>query len=347
MSTYRTYQVTGQRHFELVERELLEPQPGHVRFRVHSCGVCHSDVLAIEGLRPDPAQPVVPGHEIVGVIDAVGEDVTGWKAGDRVGVGFLGGHCGVCVWCRRGDFVNCENQPRPGTTADGGYAEVAYARASGLVRVPDALASVDASPLLCAGITTYNALQKLNAGPDTFVAIQGIGGLGHLGLQYANKLGYRVAAIARGTDKAVLAEKLGAHHYIDSAAVDPAKALQELGGAAAIVATAASGASMSPLLAGLEPHGQLVVVGVGDDPIEANTTDLVFGGRSIVGSLTGTAIENEANLQFSAAHGVAPMTEVMPFEDAPVAYERMMSGQARFRVVLDMQSQQPMCGELR
>ena len=345
MSTYRAYQVTGQRHFELVERELLDPQPGHVRFRVHSCGVCHSDVLAVEGLRPDPAQPVVPGHEIVGVIDAVGEDVAGWSVGDRVGVGFLGGHCGVCVWCRRGDFVNCENQPRPGTTADGGYAEVGYARASGLVRVPDALASVDASPLLCAGITTYNALQRLNAGPDTLVAIQGIGGLGHLGLQYANKLGYRVAAIARGTDKAVLAEKLGAHHYIDSAAVDPAEALQELGGAAAIVATAANGASMSPLVAGLAPRGQLVVVGGADDPIQVNTTDLVFGGRSIVGSLTGTAIENEDNLQFSAAHGVAPMTEVMPFEDAPVAYDRMMSGQARFRVVLDMQTQQPTGGQ--
>jgi propanol-preferring alcohol dehydrogenase len=222
---------------------------------------------------------------------------------------------------------------------------VGYARASGLVRVPDALASVDASPLLCAGITTYNALQRLNAGPDTLVAIQGIGGLGHLGLQYANKLGYRVAAVARGTDKAVLAEKLGAHHYIDSAAVDPAEALQELGGAAAIVAAAVNGASMSPLVAGLAPRGQLVVVGVADDPIEVNTNDLVFGGRSIVGSLTGTAIENETNLQFSAAHGVAPMTEVLPFEDAPVAYERMMSGQARFRVVLDMQTQQPMGGE--
>jgi propanol-preferring alcohol dehydrogenase len=219
---------------------------------------------------------------------------------------------------------------------DGGYAEVMYARASGLVRIPDSLTSVDASPLLCAGITTYNALQKLNAGPDALVAIQGIGGLGHLGLQYANKLGYRVAAIARGTDKAVLAEKLGAHHYIDSAAIDPGKALQELGGAVAIVATAASGASMSPLVPGLAPRGQLIVVGAADDPIEVNTADLIFGGHSIIGSLTGTSIENEANLQFSAMRGVAPMTEVLPFEDAPAAYERMMSGQARFRVVLEM-----------
>jgi alcohol dehydrogenase, propanol-preferring len=336
MSTYRAYQVTGQRQFELVERELLEPKPGHVRFRVDSCGVCHSDVLAVAGMRSDPSQPVVPGHEVVGVIDAVGEGVTGWTVSDRVGVGYLGGQCGVCVWCRQGDFVNCENQPQTGTTVDGGYAEVMYARASGLVRIPDGLTSVDASPLLCAGITTYNALQKLNAGPDALVAIQGIGGLGHLGLQYANKLGYRVAAIARGTDKAVLAEKLGADHYIDSAATDPAKALQELGGAVAIVATAASGASMSPLVAGLAPRGQLIIVGVGDDPIEINGADLVFGGRSIIGSLTGTSIENEANLQFSAAHGVAPMTEVMPFEDAPAAYARMMSGAARFRVVLNM-----------
>jgi propanol-preferring alcohol dehydrogenase len=339
MSTYRAFQVTGQRQFELVQRELLGPRPSHVRFRVHSCGVCHSDVLAVEGLRPDPRRPVVPGHEVVGVIDALGEGVTGWSVGDRVGVGFLGGHCGVCVRCRHGDFVNCEDQPRPGTDADGGYAEAVYARASGLVRIPDALESVDASPLLCAGITTYNALQKLKAEPDALVAIQGIGGLGHLGVQYANKLGYRVAAIARGTDKGALADKLGAHHYIDSAAVDPAKALQELGGAVAIVATAASGASMSPLLAGLAPRGQLVVVGVGNDPIEVDASALVFGSRSIVGSLTGSSIENEASLQFSATHGVAPMTEVLPFEEAPAAYKRMMSGHARFRVVLDMQTQ--------
>ena len=336
MSTYRAYQVTGQRQFELVERELLEPAPGQVRLRVDSCGVCHSDVLAVEGMRADPTQPVVPGHEVVGVVDAVGDGVTGWDVGERVGVGYLGGHCGVCAWCRHGDFVNCENQPWTGTNVDGGYAEVMYARASGLVRIPNGLPSVEAAPLLCAGITTYNALQRLNAVPDALVAVQGIGGLGHLGVQYANKLGYRVAAIARGTDKAVLAEKLGAHHYIDSAATDPAQALQELGGAVAIVATAASGASMSPLVAGLAPRGQLIVVGAATDPIEVSTADLIFGGRSIVGSLTGTSVENEANLQFSAAHGVAPMTEVMPFEDAPAAYARMMSGSARFRVVLDM-----------
>lgn len=339
MSTYRAYQVTGQRQFELVEREVVEPQPGHVRIRVQSCGVCHTDAITVEGWRPDPAQPLVPGHEVVGVIDAVGEAVSGWDVGDRVGVGFLGGHCGECEWCRRGDFVNCAQQPQTGATVDGGYAEVLYARASGMVRIPDAIAATDASPLLCAGITTFNPLRRVNAVPDTLVAIQGIGGLGHLGVQYANKLGYRVAAIARGTEKGGLAEKLGAHHYIDSAAVDPADALQELGGAVAIVATASSGASMSQLIGGLAPHGQLVVVGAANDPIEVNTADLIFGGRSIIGSLTGTPIENEAGLQFSAAHGVASINEVLPFEDAPAAYDRMMSGQARFRVVLDLNSE--------
>jgi propanol-preferring alcohol dehydrogenase len=339
-ATYRAFQVTGQRQFELVERELLDPEPGYVRLRVQSCGVCHSDTLAVEGLRADPSQPVVPGHEVVGVIDAVGEGVVDWAIGDRVGVGFLGGHCGTCDWCRRGDFVNCENQPQFGTTVDGGYAEVAYARTTALARIPDGLTPVDASPLLCAGVTTYNPLRQLNAAPGALVAIQGIGGLGHLGLQYANKLGYLVAAIARGTDKADLAKSLGADEYIDSAAVDPAEALQELGGAAAIIATAASGTSMSPLVAGLAPRGQLVVVGIADDPIEVSTVDLVLGGRSIVGSLTGSAIENEAGLQFSAKNGVAPMTEVFPFEQAPAAYERMMSGDARFRVVLAMQRPQ-------
>jgi propanol-preferring alcohol dehydrogenase len=334
--TYRAWQATGQHQFELVDREVVAPNADHVRIRVETCGVCHSDVLGAEGLRPDPSQPVVPGHEIVGTIDAVGDAVTTWKVGDRVGVGFLGGHCGACEWCRRGDFVNCDNQPQPGTTEDGGYAEVVYARATGLVRIPAELPSLDASPLLCAGITTFNALQSIDVPPGALVGIQGIGGLGHLGVQYANKLGYRVAAIARGADKRALAEQLGAHHYIDSAATDPGAALTELGGAAAVIATAASGASMSPLLAGLRPHGQLVVVGAAMDPIEVSTSDLIFGGRSILGSLTGTPIQNEDSLAFSSANGVAAMIEKLPFEDAPKAYDRMMSGQARFRVVLDV-----------
>ena len=332
--TYRAFEVTGVRQFVLVDRPLHDPPPGHVRIRVEACGVCHSDVLAVEGLRADPSQPVVPGHEIVGVVDAVGAGVTAWHAGQRVGVGYLGGQDNECEFCRRGDFVNCTNQPWTGTTVDGGYAEYAFARASGLVRIPDGMDPLDAAPLLCAGITTYRALLQIDARPGALVAIQGIGGLGHLGLQYADRLGYRVAAIARGADKAELAIDLGADHYIDSAAEDPGGALQKLGGAAAVVATAASGASMSPLVAGLAPRGRLVVVGAAPDPIAVKTGDLIFGTRSISGNLTGTSIENEDNLHFCQDRGVRPMTEAYPLEEAPAAYERMMSGRARFRVVL-------------
>ncbi|CQD21692.1 alcohol dehydrogenase [Mycolicibacterium conceptionense] len=306
MSTYRAYQVTGQRQFELVERELAPPSFGQVRVRVLSCGVCHSDVLAVEGQRPAPELPVVPGHEIVGVVDAVGDGVHTFEPGDRVGLGFLGGQCNECEFCRRGDFVNCTDQPKPGTSVDGGYAEIVYARSSGLVRVPEELAPTIAAPLLCAGVTVFNALRATAAPPGALVAVQGIGGLGHLGVQYAKRLGFRVAAISRAPTKP------------------------------RIVATAASGASMSPLVAGLRPRGQLVVVGVAPDPIAVNTADLILGGRSIVGSLTGSAIDNEDNLAFSLANDISPMVEVMPFEDAPKAYERMMSGQARFRVVLDI-----------
>jgi D-arabinose 1-dehydrogenase-like Zn-dependent alcohol dehydrogenase len=338
MPTYRAFQVTGQRQFELVEREVVDPDPGHVRVRVLACGVCHSDFISGEGARPDPSQPIVPGHEIIGVVDAVGPGVTAWSVGDRVGLGFLGGHCGECAQCQRGDFVNCLNQPQTGTTEDGGYAEIVYARASGLVRVPESMNPIEAAPLLCAGITTFNALRDADAPPGAVVAIQGIGGLGHLGVQHAKQLGYHTVAIARGQDKADLATSLGADDYIDSAATDPGAALQELGGAAVIVATAASGASMSPLVAGLAPRGKLVVVGAAPDPISVDTAELIFGGRSIVGSLTGTPIENEDNLAFSQAHGIKPITEVMSFEDAPKAYERMMSGAARFRIVLDIAS---------
>lgn len=336
MATYRAFQVTGQREFTLTEREVVPPGYGQVRVRVLSCGVCHSDVLAVEGQRPDPAQPVVPGHEIVGVVDAVGAGVHAWAPGDRVGIGFLGGQCNECEFCRRGDFVNCLDQPTPGTSTDGGYAEVVYARATGLVRIPEGIDSHLAAPLLCAGVTTFNALRGANAAPGALVGIQGLGGLGHLGVQYAKALGYRVAAIARGAEKSDLAKQLGADFYIDSAAEDPGAALTALGGAAAIVATAASGASMGPLVSGLRPRGQLVVVGAAPDPISVNTVDLIFGGRSVAGSLTGSSIENEDNLAFAVAHDIAPMTEVMPFEDAPQAYERMMSGKARFRVVLEV-----------
>ncbi|MGJ6968082.1 alcohol dehydrogenase catalytic domain-containing protein [Streptosporangium sp. G11] len=336
MSTYRAFEVTGSRKFELVTRELRQPPVGQVRIRVESCGVCHTDFLAVEGFRADPERPVVPGHEIVGVIDAVGDGVTGWKVGDRVGVGFLGGQCGECDLCRRGDFVNCENQQQMGTTVDGGYAEVVFARGSGLVRVPEGVSSVEAAPLLCAGLTTFKALQRIDGRPGALVAVQGIGGLGHLGLQYAAKLGYRVAAVARGTEKAALARRLGADHYIDSSSEDPGSALQKLGGAAAIIATAASGASMTALVAGLAPRGHMVVVGAASDPISVNTADLIFGTRTLSGSLTGTSIENEDNLAFSGRHDIRPMIETMPLAEAPKAYERMLSGEARFRVVLDM-----------
>lgn len=336
MTTYRAFEVTGSRKFELVEREVPEPSAGQVRLRVEACGVCHSDVIAVEGMRPDPSSPVVPGHEVVGVIEAVGPGVSAWQVGERVGVGFLNGHCGVCDFCRRGDFVNCADQPQTGSGVDGGYAEVMVARASGLVRIPEGMDPTDAAPLLCAGLTVFSALRQIDSTPGALVAVQGIGGLGHLGVQYAKQLGFRVAAIARGTEKAELSKGLGADHYIDSAAEDPGEALRRLGGAAAIIATAASGASMSPLVPGLAPRGRMVVVGAAGDPIEVRTADLIFGTRTVSGSLTGSSIDNEDNLNFAAARDVRAMTEVVPLAQAPQAYDRMMSGGARFRIVLNV-----------
>ncbi|RSM73018.1 alcohol dehydrogenase [Kibdelosporangium aridum] len=334
MATYQAYEVDA-RGFRLVGKDLVEPSAGHVRIKVEACGVCHSDAAAVDQLFGQ-AEPVVPGHEIVGVIDAVGAGVHKWHVGERVGVGFLGGQCGECDFCRRGDFVNCTDQPYMGTLVDGGYAEYAYARASGLARIPDGLTSLDAAPLLCAGLTTFTALRQIDARPGELVAVQGIGGLGHLAVQQARKLGFRVAAIARGTDKAALAEQLGADVYLDATAEDPGAAFQKLGGAAAILATASSGASMSPLPAGLRPRGQMMVLGVPMDPVQVDAMPLVFGTRTIAGSLTGSSIENEDNLAFSVANGVLPMNEVRPWTDAPAAYEHMMSGKARFRVVLGM-----------
>ncbi|MBO4269971.1 alcohol dehydrogenase catalytic domain-containing protein [Microbispora triticiradicis] len=335
-STYRVVTVTGQRQFALVERERHEPSPGQVRIRVEACGICHTDVLAVEGLRPDPSTPIVPGHEIIGVIEALGDGVDpAWRAGDRVGVGFLGGQDNTCHACRRGDFVNCSDQPQTGTGVDGGYAEVAYARATGLVRIPPGLDPFAGAPLLCAGLTMYKALISASARPGSLVAVQGIGGLGHLGIQYARALGHRVVAITRGAAKAGLAAELGAHDYIDSTRTDPGAALRRLGGAAVIVATAASGASMSPLVRGLDRRGELVVVGAAPDPIQVSTSDLIFGEHVVRGSLTGTAIENEDNLRFVLDHGIRSSNEVFPLSEAPKAYERMINGDARFRIVLD------------
>ncbi|GAA0383239.1 alcohol dehydrogenase catalytic domain-containing protein [Microbispora corallina] len=336
MSGYRAFTVSGAGHWALAEREAAQPGPGQVRLRVEACGVCATDALAVNGLfRPDPSAPIVPGHEIVGRIDAIGEGVTGRHVGERVGVGFLGGHCGVCEQCRRGDFVNCTAQPLTGTTVDGGYAEVAYAKANALVGIPEAFDSVEAAPLLCAGLTVYSALRDLGARPGALVAVQGIGGLGHLGLQYASKLGYEVVAISRGGDKADLAASLGARHYIDGDAEEPGEALRRLGGAAGIIATAASGASMSPLIPGLAPRGRLIVVGAGLDPITVTPGDLIFGERTISGTITGRTVEGEDNLAFTLSQGIRPITEVLPLSEAPKAYERLRAGRARFRIVLD------------
>ncbi|MFE2053528.1 alcohol dehydrogenase catalytic domain-containing protein [Streptomyces sp. NPDC059459] len=336
MSTYRAFEATGVHNLRPVERRLTDPAPGQVRLRVEACGICHTDVLAVEGLREDPSRPVVPGHEIVGVIEAVGAGVSAWQVGDRAGVGFLNGQCWECTPCRRGDFVNCLQQEHTGTTVDGGYAEVVHARASGLVRIPDGISAIDAAPLLCAGLTTFTALQQGATRAGALVAVQGIGGLGHLAVQYARSLGYRVAAIARGPEKEAYARELGAHVYIDSTVTDPGTELAARGGASLIVATATSGESMNPLVRGLAPNGKLVVVGATPDPLTIATPDLIFGTHTIVGSLTGSSIENEDNLAFSLAHDIRPSVEVMPFAKAPEAYERMLSGKARFRVVLDV-----------
>ena len=336
MSSYRVVQATKRGVLELVERPLVDPKPGQVRIRVEACGICHSDSLGVEGLLPNAEFPRVPGHEAIGRIDALGAGVTNWKAGQRVGVGFLGGNCGQCAQCRRGNFVHCLHQHLTGTTNDGGYAQVMYAAASGLSAVPDELKSVDAAPLVCAGLTTFNALRRSRARAGDLVAVQGVGGLGHLAVQYARRMGFRVAAIARGQSKQELAVRLGAHHYIDSEATDPAKALQQLGGATLILATASSSKSQGRLLGGLRPGGNLLVVGVDGTPIEIGSTDLVLAARSVGGSLTGSAQDGEDTLNFSVLQNIRSMNEIMPLEEAAAGYARMMGNKARFRVVLTM-----------
>jgi propanol-preferring alcohol dehydrogenase len=280
--------------------------------------------------------PRVPGHEVVGRIDMLGSNVQGWAVGQRVGVGFLGGACGYCEFCRNGDLVNCRNQVFTGIHQDGGYAEVLLAKASGLMSIPDDLSSVDAAPLLCAGLTTFSALRNSPAKPGDLVAVLGIGGLGHLGVQYARHMGFRVAAIARGAEKADLAKKLGAHHYIDSATVNPAEALLGLGGAKVILITAPGGKTVAETFKGLRPGGISILVGVGPDPIEVAGTDLVFGSRKLAGALTGDPATGDETLRFSALSGVAAMIETMPLERAAEAYAKMMAGKARFRIVLTM-----------
>src|SRR5260370_12165086 len=332
---YKAVQATQPGKLEVVEQAMIEPAFGQVRIRVETCGVCHSDALTVEGGFPGLTFPRVPGNEVIGKIEAVGPGVQGWKAGQRVGVGYMGGHCGYCKSCRRGDFVNCQNQPISGVHSDGGYAEMMIAQASGLAAIPDDLLPTEAAPLLCAGLTTFNGLRNSKARPGDLVAIQGVGGLGHLGIQFARQMGFQVAAIARGPEKESLARTLGAHHYIDSNAQDPVAALQALGGARLIVATAANSKSRSPLLGGLAPCGELVVAGAGgNDPIEVNPVPLLFGMRSIAGTMTGSSIDAEDTLFFSSQQGVRPMIETVPLSRAADAYQRMMRNEARFRIVL-------------
>jgi len=322
--------------FEIVERAIPEPGFGQVRIKIHACGVCHSDVLTKEGLLPVIQYPRVPGHEVAGIIDAVGPHVSVWTKGQRVGVGWHGGHDGTCRECRRGDFINCRNQKIPGISYDGGYQQYMLAPVEALAAIPETLTDVEAAPLLCAGITTYNALRHSGALPGDLVAIQGIGGLGHLGIQFAKKFGHTVAAIGRGPENAVLAKNLGASVYIDSQATNPAEALQQLGGARVIMATAPSSKAMSALIDGLGPNGKLLVVGASFDPIEVTPAQLIFGSRVIQGWASGTAADSEDTLHFAELSGVRAMTETYPLEQAGDAYARMMSGKAQFRVVLTM-----------
>jgi D-arabinose 1-dehydrogenase-like Zn-dependent alcohol dehydrogenase len=322
--------------FQIVEREIPTSGAGQVRIKVLACGVCHSDLFTKEGAWPGIQYPRVPGHEVVGTIDEVGNGAGRWKKGQRVGVGWHGGHDGTCRECRRGDFGNCRNLQVPGISYDGGYQEYMLAPVEALVPVPDSLGDAEAAPLLCAGITTFNALRHSGALPGDLVAVQGIGGLGHLGIQFACKFGYNVAAIGRGPETAPLAKKLGASLYIDSQATNPAEALQRLGGATVILATAPSAKAMTALIDGLGPNGKLMVIGASPDPIEVTPVQLISGSRTIQGWASGTAADSEDTLGFAELSGVRPMIETYPLEKAAEAYARMLSGKAQFRVVLTM-----------
>src|SRR5579862_7535125 len=322
--------------FEIVEREIPNPDAEQVRIKVQACGVCHSDVFTKEGAWPGIQYPRVPGHEVAGLIDELGAGVSEWKPGQRVGVGWHGGQDGTCLACRRGDFRNCRNLKITGISYDGGYQQYMLAPVEALAAIPESLSDVEAAPLLCAGITTFNALRQSGASPGDLVAVQGIGGLGHLGVQWANKSGYKVAAIGRGPENAALAKKLGAHVYIDSKAANAAKELQKLGGAQVILATAPSSKAMSELIDGLGPNGTLMVVGATLDPIEVAPTQLIFGVKSIQGWAAGTPADSEDTLHFAELTGVRAMIETYPLEKAAEGYARMMSGKAEFRVVLTM-----------
>ena len=322
--------------FEIVEREIPKPGVGHVLIKVQACGVCHSDEFVKEGLWPGIQYPRVPGHEVAGVIDELGAGVTEWKKGQRVGVGWHGGQDNTCLECRRGRFLYCRNPKVAGISYDGGYQQYMVAPIEALAAIPDTLSDAEAGPLLCAGVTTFNALRHSGASPGSLVAVQGVGGLGHLGIQFGSKFGYRVAAIGRGSENAALAKKLGASIYIDSQTMNAAQELQKLGGAQVILATAPSSKSMTELIDGLAPTGRLVVVGISLDPIAVTPLQLISGERAVQGSAVGTPTDSEDTLRFSELTGVRPMIETYPLDKAAEAYARMMSGKAQFRVVLTM-----------
>lgn len=322
--------------FEVVEKDIPDPGRGEVRVRVDACGICHSDVFVKDGAFPGVEYPRVPGHEIAGVVDAVGEGVSEWEEGQRVGVGWHGGHCFTCGPCREGDFIMCENAKVAGMAYDGGYADYLVAPHEALARIPDDLEAVDAAPLLCAGITTFNALRNSGARAGDLVAVQGVGGLGHLGIQYARRMGFHTVALSRGEDKRQLAIDLGAHDYIDTDAEDGAKALRALGGARVILATAPSTDAINAIVGGLGRHGKLVVVGVDQGEVKASPLTLIGGDRALTGWSSGTAKDSEDTLRFSSLMDVRPEIETFPLEEAAAAYDRMLSGDARFRVVLDV-----------
>jgi D-arabinose 1-dehydrogenase-like Zn-dependent alcohol dehydrogenase len=335
MSKMRAVQVSQPGGpFEIVEREIPEPGAGTVRIKVEACGICHSDSITKEGHFPGIQYPRVPGHEVVGVIDVVGEGVAGWTAGQRVGVGWNGGYCGYCENCRRGNFFACSLAGQvTGIHYDGGYADYMIAPASALALVPDELSALEAGPLMCAGLTTFNALRNSGARPGDLVAVLGLGGLGHLGVQFAAKMGFRTVAIARGTDKEALAKQLGAHLYIDSQAQDPASELTKLGGAKIILATVTNGEAMNATMGGLSVGGKLMVLGAAES-LNVSPLLLIMGSRSVAGWYSGTSIDSQDTLAFSVLSGVRSMNEVFPLEQVNEAYERMMSGKARFRIVL-------------
>jgi len=325
---------SGGGRFELKDTSISEPPSRHVRVKIQACGICHSDSLTKEGIWPGIVYPRSPGHEIAGVIDALGAASDPWKVGDRVGVGWFGGNCGRCESCRRGDFITCTKLQIPGISYDGGYAEYVTVPMATLARIPDVLTPEDAAPLMCAGITTFNALRNSGARPGDLVAIQGIGGLGHLGVQFASKFGFDTVAIGRGEDKQELARKLGARTYIDTKSQDAAKQLSAMGGAKVILATAPDGKAMGSLIDGLGVNGKLVIVGASSEPFAVSSFQLLAARKSLIGWPSGTSIDIEDTLRFAAAKGVRPMIEMFPLEGAADAYEHMMSGKVRFRAVL-------------